>query len=419
MRRHLAALLVGGAALLPAAPALAADPAALCAGRPGCAVHAVTPAGTGETGQALRVVEVRLEEPPAGSDYEGQDCYEGWREFSLVEGDSVTPLLQLCNDGYGASGVGEDMIEIGENRLLHGQYGGSSWRWAQTLTYQLSPLKVLTEGWDGFWTVGLVYESGSWDWTDWSHGTLEWWSPRCAADGTLPLLGDDEPRDEDITRAVLIPLLDSLPAGAEQAGLGTCATVLSAETGNGYVIHGDAAAAIEDHAWMKLMAAEPDLLFVSVRTGRVASGGKSWLADDHIEIWQGPKLGYSSDCIPFDAQARQWAVRLVDGAVFAAAGDPQDLPEVLDRSSTLDSDGGVIVHMTIRLADPRENLTVLFSKGDGKKRQLWMLASSALQFKQAATLGDVFAITADQASCVINEGRLDVVEWGRPVAPAQ
>ena len=417
MRRQLAALLIGGAALSPAAPTLAADPASLCAGRPGCGVAAVTPAGLGERGLPLRVIELRFDEPPAGSWAEGLSCRDGWRELLVEEGRRITPLLELCNDGYGAAGLGEDEIEIGDNRLAHAQHGGSNWRWGQTLIHQLSPLGVLQEAWEGYWSVGLNYENGFWDWTDWSNGSLEWWSPTCLPDGEF--LDDAEPAPEEITQAVLIPLLERLPPGAEEAALGTCATVLSAETGRGSVIHGDAPAAIADQAWMKLLAAEPDLLFVSVRTGRVASGGKTWLSDDHIEIWQGPGLGYYDHCIPQETEARQWAVRLVDGAVFPAAGNPATLPTLLSRFSTLDSDGGVIVSMTLRLAEPLENATVVFSKGDGKKKQLWMLASSNLRFKQAASLGRFHAVPAVAATCVVSEGRLDVQTWGRPVLSTQ
>jgi hypothetical protein len=75
--------------------------------------------------------------------------------------------------------------------------------------------------------------------------------------------------------------------------------------------------------------------------------------------------------------------------------------------------------MTLRLAEPLENATVVFSKGDGKKKQLWMLATSDLRFKRAASLGGFHDIPATAATCVLNEGRLDVETWGRPVVLAQ
>jgi len=61
----------------------------------------------------------------------------------------------------------------------------------------------------------------------------------------------------------------------------------------------------------------------------------------------------------------------------------------------------------------------VFSKGDGQKKQLWMLATSDLKFKRPASLGAFHDIPATAATCVLNEGRLDVETWGRPVAPLQ
>ncbi len=425
MRRRLAAVLVGGlatgAVLLPAEPARAGDPQALCAGRPGCDVASVTPAGVGKNRQLLRVIELHFDQAPAGTWAEGLDCRDGWRELYVEAGQETTLLQQLCNDGYGAAGLGEDSFEIGDNRLQHSQSGGSSWRWGQTLTYQLSPLRVLQEAWDGYWSIGLNYESGHWDWTDWSQGDLEWWSPLCQADGYAPDPKDDDPPDEEIKRAVLIPRLEeqALPAGTLDVSPGTCATTLSPENGRSFVIWGDAAAAAADEGWMKLLTVAHNLLFVSVRTQRVAAGGRTWLSDDHIEIWQSPWLSYGNACLPRDAQAQQWAVRLVDGAIFPAAGNPKELPELLARSSTVDSSGGVIVSMTLRLAAPLENLSVVFSKGDGKSKQRWLLSSSDLRFGDPASLGHTYTVPANAVTCIVDEGRINVERWGRAVDPVE
>lgn len=416
MRRPLAAVLVVGAALLVPGALRAADPQVLCDGRPGCQVNA-TPAGLGKNGKPVGVIELTFEQPPQGAWAEGIECRDGWRELYVDAGDETTELLELCNDGYGAAGIGEDEIEIGDNSLTHSQVGGSAWRWGRTDVYQLQPLRELREAWDGYWSLGLNYETGSWDWTNWSQGDVEWWSPACRSDGEIPEPGPNDPPDEEINRAVLIPRLEAtaLPAGSYDVSPGTCATTLSAETGRGFVVWGDAAAAAADAAWMKLLTVEPDLLYVAVRTQRIAAGGKSWLSDDHIEIWQSPTVSYYEACLTGEAKAEQWAVRLIDSAVFAAEGTPREMPQVLARSSTVDSGGGVIVSMTLKLAQPLENLSVVFSKGDGASRQLWLLASSALRFGQAASLGTTFAVPATAATCVVDEGRINVKRWGRAI----
>lgn len=416
MRRPLAAVLVVGAGLLAPGTLLAADPQALCDGRPGCQVK-VTSAGLGKDGHPVRVIELTFERAPQGTWAEGIECLDGWRELYVDGGGEATELLELCNDGYGASGIGEDEVEVGDNSLSHSQVGGSSWRWGQTDVYQLQPLRELRQAWDGYWALGLNYETGSWDWTNWSQGDIEWWSPACKADGDIPEPGPGDPPEEEINRAVLIPRLEAtaLPAGTYDVSPGTCAATLSAENGRGFVVWGDAEAAAADAAWVKLLTVEPDLLYVAVRTQRIAAGGKTWLSDDHIEIWQSPTVSYYDACLTGKAKAEQWAVRLIDSAVFPAEGKPRAMPQVLARSSSVDSGGGVIVSMTLKLAQPLENLSVVFSKGDGTSKQLWLLASSALRFGQAASLGSTFAVPATAATCIVDEGRVNVKRWGRTV----
>jgi len=411
MRAALAAV-----ALVLASTAAFADVAASCKAQSACRVAQQTAAGQGQDGADVAVVELVYEEPPAESWAAGLECRDGYREFWVVDGSQESLLLELCNDGYGAAGVGEDAIEIGNNRLMHYQVGGSAWRWGSDVTYQLSPLGILHERSDGYWTLGANYSIGEWDWTDYAAGENEWWSPFCDAEGYVPDNEGALPEDAEIQHYLAIPRLyaESVPPGIFDASLGNCSLTLSTETGRGWLVHGDAAEAAADAAWMRLLAYEPNRLAVSVRLPRLATGGRSWLSDDHIEIWQGPTMGYGTPCIDPQTPARQWAVRLSDGAVFAAHGEPTALPRVLARHSTLDTGSGVIVTLHLELSEPMESLTVVLSRGDGKAKQRWLLASSQLAFGKAWTLGDTWPIPAEAAACAISEGRLDVTRWYRP-----
>lgn len=412
-------ILLGLTALLLLAAPARADVTADCTTGSGCRVAQETAAGQGHDGEDLSVVELVYDMPPLGSDYEGFECRDGFRQFWVRSAGQESLLLELCNDGYGASGVGEDVVDIGYNALTHSQSGGSSWRWGEVTTYQLSPIAVLNESWDGFWTFGPNYETGQWDWTDYSKGADEWWSPFCDADGNPPESEDlSLPEGAVPQHALLIPQLPegAVPANMLDASLGNCSLTLSTETGQGWIVHGDAGEAAADAAWMRLLAYEPNRLAVSVRLPKVLTGGKTWLSDDHIEIWQAPTLSYYDACLDPKAGAHQWAVRLSDGAVFAAAGDPATLPKVLARHSTLDTRGGVIVTTHLELAEPIENLTVVLSRGDGKSKQRWLLSSSELQFGKPWSLGRTYAIPEDAASCAVGEGRLDVTRWYRPMA---
>ena len=104
---------------------------AICGSRSTCAVTTLKPAGHAEAGTTLMVAEVQLgiadaPDPQTGCRGEGE-ANDGGQEYWLVEGnDPPRLLLELCNDGYGAGGVGEDEVTIGDNRLSHFQAGGST-----------------------------------------------------------------------------------------------------------------------------------------------------------------------------------------------------------------------------------------------------------------------------------------------------
>ena len=148
--------LIGAAAILLAMSspnARSADMAqlkpAICGARATCTVAKLTPAGKSDSGVALSVAEVHLgiaeaPDPQFPCHNNEGTANDGGQEYWLVEG-TVKPhlLLKLCNDGYGAAGVGEDEITIGNNRFTHFQAGGSNDRWETTETIRLAPQTLL------------------------------------------------------------------------------------------------------------------------------------------------------------------------------------------------------------------------------------------------------------------------------------
>ena len=138
---------------VPAAASAAPDPAqtaAMCGKRASCKVAETFDAGKSPTGTPLSVVEIRLGLADKPRDHE-QGCLagngrDGGVEYWLLDGTAAPKqVLQLCNDGYGSSGVGEDEVQVRPNRFTHWQTGGSAWRWTTTLTSSLVPLQVLGE----------------------------------------------------------------------------------------------------------------------------------------------------------------------------------------------------------------------------------------------------------------------------------
>ena len=113
---------------------------AICGKRATCAVTAVHAAG------ALSVAEIHfgLKDKPGDAPDDGcikdinSEKKDGGTEYWLL-GAKPLQVLALCNDGYGAAGMGEDTVTFGNNRMTYQQKGGSAWRWSNTTVYALSP----------------------------------------------------------------------------------------------------------------------------------------------------------------------------------------------------------------------------------------------------------------------------------------
>jgi hypothetical protein len=121
--------LIGAAAILLAMSSTNVRPAdmaqlkpAICGARATCTIAKLTPAGKSDTGGPLSVAEVHLgiaEAPdpqfPCHND-EGT-ANDGGKEYWLG-GEARRMLLKLCNDGYGAAGVGDERC-LRDNRSTH------------------------------------------------------------------------------------------------------------------------------------------------------------------------------------------------------------------------------------------------------------------------------------------------------------
>jgi hypothetical protein len=106
--------------------------AAACEGRSPCRVEEVLDAGQDAAGASLYVVRV-LRSPPDHPHADGSPAYDGncaqfeWLLVSrAAEGGRthVRPLLEVCSDGYGAHGMGDDTVEVSANRFRHTRVAG-------------------------------------------------------------------------------------------------------------------------------------------------------------------------------------------------------------------------------------------------------------------------------------------------------
>ena len=157
-----ALLLTAGPVAATPLPEAAIERGTICGARTTCRMAEPRPAGTDPAGTPLRIVHLTLGLPDKPADAPDEGCRgndgnarDGGEEYWLLRpGSAPRRILALCNDGYGASGVGEDTVTVGRNLLTHHQYGGSSLRWTDRRDIRLEPLGVSRRAGCGYRSTG-------------------------------------------------------------------------------------------------------------------------------------------------------------------------------------------------------------------------------------------------------------------------
>ncbi len=406
---------------------------AVCAGRATCAVLDVRSAGKDASGAPLFVVRATTKPELADADrssFAPGDCvpFEHWllraKAQEIVE---RREILRVCNDGYGAAGIGDDTITVAPNLFTHTQSGGSAWRWESTSTLVLSPLRLVrTESWNGH-TLGANSERTSFDWLAF-RGHTRWFRPPCPASGAPPetakeldsSLVRDDPEIYVHDPIPLVALPETFMTSSwKTTALGTCAPILDGGSGadgtRGFVVHGPAADAGD--AAMRVVATGKENayeLFVEIVDDAFVTGSAKILHDDHLEIWwKDADVDPSDMCIPGEAgggagRLRQWGIRVSDGKLFPGVGAPTLAtdPIVVDRADGKDATGRAAVRLRIRIASAIDTITVVYSDGDDGKSQERLVATSRLKFGKSATLGRLLTIKPEEARCEVENGTL-------------
>lgn len=372
---------------------------AACGARDVCRVEEVRDAGRDAEGWRLRVARLLLS-PPTHPHADGSPAPDGdcaRFEWTLVVGEGAAararPLVEICNDGYGARGIGEDAVEVHENRFVHTRVGGSAWGWSETTALSLSPLVVIAHETSGWWSLGPNLESRSTE-PGRLYAAGRWLAPRCAEDGQPPLAHElPEVRWVAVPRVSLGPR--ELSALREGASLGTCAAVIDGSATNGAVLAGSA-----DPASATVRALWPTGGPLVIEIGDDVVNER-----DRVEVWMGgERPSYMETCrdpsevIP----ARGFAIEVRSGRVIPLAGD---LAPRVERSR----DGARFF-----VALPPDVLTLSIAYEDADRGEVSRrIASSTLAPEDSATLGETASFP--NASCTLEDGALHVVT--APSAP--
>ena len=316
----------------------------ICQQRPRCQIERVYPAGKATNGVSLQVIKVVLnlskeeqketeEDFTKGCRASDSDKKNGGEEYWLLERQQ-TPrkILTLCNDGYGASGVGEDIITVGNNRFTHTQAGGSASRWESTVTLSLSPLRRLSTEGCNFHTLNPADGEVSWE----TYDPLRTFA--LVKDRTFPKLeekiGMGCPEKSKIwqwktnpTPGVLAALPIPRPNNTEGehglaispgTALGSCGVDMSLNGAPGFLVFGKADPI--RIGYVRALVPSDNTLIVQIHDTYADSGtAENWIHTNHLEIWTASDLDLGESVRPPANKVTQIGVTL-DGKVYRGVG---------------------------------------------------------------------------------------------------
>jgi hypothetical protein len=374
-----------------------------CVGDPRCQVLARTAAGTDAAGVALFVIETSrgarsvvtgepIEEPSDDAEVASDDAEVAseptceLHEYHLERAGRFERVLSLCNDGYGAAGVGEDTVTIDTNRLVHEQYDGSSWRWATHTEEQLVPRRLLRATSSGHWTLGPNSEDRSFD-VDAFTGLVSWYSPVCGSEQEENIESDVP--EGQLRAYVIVPSVALDPRfDPATTRVTSCGTRVDATEASSLLLSGTRGQA--DDAWLEVVATREHEVIVLVHDDHFVAG-------DQLAVHVGPSAsGYMDHCLEPTNEHVSVVFEASSGAVLE--GDAAAI-----GARTGSAPDGRFVRFTV----PEHGaVTVAYTDADerGVERTF---STSALREGDTHSLGAIgTALDGLEISCSIEEGAL-------------
>ncbi len=389
---------------------------AVCGTRKTCRVLASKPAGKTEKGVPLTVVEVSLglkdkpDDSPDEGCRDGNGGFNGGTEYWLLAAPAQPDrLLALCNDGYGAAGIGDDHVEIAENRLTYTQEGGSNDRWKGTQLVQLSPRRILST--DSCAYRDTIPGSGVA-----SHSEIGAMLVQSVAqDDRNPVFANAEPAcpavkgfwnaqpGPGLMAGVAVPMAAESERSKYVSGtpLGSCAVNVGTAATPGFTVYGTPLP--QRRAELRMIALDRQTLVLQLHDPQPGAPGANWVQSDHVEIWIG-KDASGMHNRPDAPQTAQIGIGL-DGKVYAGLGKP---PLAAVKHTEARDESGRSVHiLEIHWEDDSAltaGVSVVYSQSVAG-RQSYVFSTAAIAHNRPLYLP---ALGAIPVSCGIVDGRWKV-----------
>jgi hypothetical protein len=400
-----------------AAPSLSpAQKSAICGKRSTCKLVTIHNAGKAQVAEVLFGIKDKPDDAPDDGcrTADGGDPHNGGTEYWLLDDGEPTNILSLCNDGYGAADMGEDTVTFSNNRMVHVEAGGSSWRWDNTDTISLAPFQLLTQLSCSYHNIepatgtvtfvdavrfraADIRKNPAANWGDGDDIGCPEVKPSVFAK-LRPIPGPKLAADYPVMSPgnVSDPAFGTIPGGAT---LGGCAMVLSTDGANGFLTFGKPADSAHA-ASMKVLAVGSKSLLLQIYDplAAAAPAGKSWIAGAHAEIWHSDNFDDSQ--APDRSELRQVAVDL-DGSVHLTG--EATAPQV-KRWTARDEKGRPVTVLLLTWADSLGKTAISYSQAENGK-QARLVTNVAMARGVPMVMPSVVGMPAQ---CAIRGGRVEL-----------
>jgi hypothetical protein len=413
-----------------AAPLPESEKQVVCQHRPRCQIERVYPAGKTPDGALLRVVKLVLglskeeqkqaeEDFMAGCRASDSDKKHGGEEYWLLE-EKQPPrkIIALCNNGYGAAGVGEDIVKVENNRFTHTQSGGSASRWESTITLSFSPLRIVYSEGCGFHTLNPAEGEVRWETYDplmtyaivkdqtfpdleekigigCPEKTTHWQWKTKPKPGLLAGLFIPQPSNTSDDQKIAIP---------SGTTLGSCSVEMSTNGAPGFLVFGKPDP--KRTGYVRALSLGDNTLVVQIHDVQENNNpSDNWVHTNHVEIWTAQNLDPGKSLQSQPEMLTQIGVTL-DGKVHRGFGNAA-FPQVEAWAGTDEQNRPVRV---VKLQWKEEfaltyGFLLVYSQADGGK-QARMVANGGLTRNRPDYLIGSHAIAN---RCTIANGRVELL----------
>lgn len=285
-------------------------------------------------------------------------------------------LTDICNDGHGAAGLGEDHVIVGNNEVTISTSGGSAWRWSQSRTVSIAPALLLRSASDGYWAMGPNRQEGDFDWRTF-QGTLSWWVAPCGPNGEPPDGWEELGSGYSFIDLPAVELDKAFREGTWKSDdWRACGATVDSAAKRGFVASGERGE--ENDAKLTVVTDDKTgIFYVEVADDAIT-------AKDDLQVWMAQgEVDYMEHCVMTEPIAHGFHVRMSDGKVSALTSKPPLTRVQVERAN---GPSGT-TRFRVALLDSPKSVSFVYADSDNGKAPERTIATSDFKRSKALSLG--------------------------------